>query len=140
LISPKLTPAQRKVIDAYVVERRDFGNWRPAANPFAARLADLQKQVTEMTDKVPADEEVLLVGYRFTVPIGMKRIRRTIVKLPALFKRLGQAWVLKHCIPSLGDLDKALEPAERAKFIEESRDLSRIIGEPVASSALSIAA
>jgi hypothetical protein len=70
----------------------------------------------------------------------MKRLRRTVVNVPALFKRLGAAWVAKHCAPALGDLDKALDPAERAKFIQESRDLSRIVGEPVEATALSRAA
>ena len=104
------------------------------------QLAELQKQVMEIADGQPADQEVLLAGYRFTVPVGMKRIKRTIVNLPALFKRLGQPWVVKHCAPSLSDLDKALEPVERAKYLEESRELSRIVGEPVESPALSRAA
>jgi hypothetical protein len=140
MIAPKLTPAQRKGIDAYVVARASYSAWQPAVNPHASAVADGQKLIAELTDEQAADEEVLLAGYRFSVPVSAKRIKRTIINVPALFKKLGQAWVLKHCAPSLGDFDKALEPDKRAPFVKEERVLSRIIGEPVQSVAISRAA
>lgn len=130
--SPKLTPAQRKLVDEYAEVREKVAAWQPAANPHAARLAELTKAIIEFTDEQPADEEVLLAGNRFRVPVGMKRVSREIVNLPKLFKRLGRAWVEEHCKPNLGDLDKALTPEERQPFIVESRSLSRIVGKPVA--------
>jgi len=131
MITPKLTPAQRKTIDEYAEVRASAAAWRPAVNPHAARLAELQKHVMDLADLQPADAEVLLVGRRFSVPVGMRRIKRTIINLQQLWNRLGKEWMLKHCAPSLGDLDKALEPEDRAHFIDEERTLSRIIGEPV---------
>ena len=137
MIAPKLTPAQRKAIDAYVAARASYSAWRPAVNPHAEALAEGEKLILDLTDKQDAKDEVLLVGYRFSVPVGPKRIRRTLIKIPALFKRLGKQWVQKHCAPSLGDFDKALEPDERALFVKEERVLSRIIGEPVQAAPIS---
>lgn len=140
MITPKLTPGQRKLVDDYAAARRDCASWRPSVNPFAARLLELEKQIMELADKQPAEQEVFLTGVSYAVPIGTKRVRRTIINVAALFKKLGKEWVLKNCIPSLGALDKALEPEERAAFVSESRDLSRIIGAPVSRAAASKAA
>jgi hypothetical protein len=133
MTQPKLTPAQRKLIDEYAETRAKVAAWKPAVNPHAARLAALVVEITKLTDREPADEEVLLAGYHFSVPVGMKRIKRTIVRLKQLFRRLGSEWVEEHCQPNLGDLDKALAPEERSEFVEESRELSRIIGVPLAA-------
>lgn len=128
---PKLTPPQRRLLDEYAELRAKVASWKPPANPDAARLAELSTQVLALADQQPADAEVLLVGNAFSVPVGMKRVKRSIVNLPKLFKRLGRAWVETHCQPSLGDLDKAeLTAEEKAEFVNESRELSRIIGTP----------
>lgn len=134
-VTPKLTLAQRRMIDEYADVRAAAAAWKPATNPHAARLAQLSAEIGRLADLQPADAEVLLAGFHFSVPVSMKRIRRTIKSLPALFARLGNEWVMKHCAPGLGDVDKVLEPAERAEYIDEARTLSRIIGEPVQAQA-----
>lgn len=135
MITPKLSPSLRKLVDEYADTLNKVAAWKPAVNPDVARLAELSAQITQLTDTKPADEEIVLVGYRFQIPVGMKRIRRTIVRIPQLFRRLGMAWVQEHCAPSLGDLDKALTENERAQYVQESRALSRIIGKPVTTEA-----
>jgi len=140
MIAPKLTPGQRKAIDAYVVARASYSAWQPAVNPHASALAKGQKLIAELADEQNADEELILAGYRFSVPVSAKRIKRTLINIPALFTKLGKAWVQKHCAPSLGDFDKSVEPDERAPFVKEERVLSRIIGEPVQAVPMSKAA
>jgi hypothetical protein len=123
------------MIDEYSDVRAAAAAWKPATNPHASRLFALEKEIARLADLQPPDAEVLLTGFHFSVPVGMKRIRRTIVNVSKLFARLGNDWVLKHCAPSLGDVDKVLEPAERSQYIAEERILSRIIGEPVQAQA-----
>lgn len=138
--SPKLTPGMKRLVDEYAEVRQKVAAWRPPANPHAARLKELEGAIADLADKAPADEEVLLVGYHFVVPVGMRRVKRTIVEVAKLFKRLGMEWVYAHCQPNLGDVDKALSEDERKAFISESRELSRIIGTPVTAQVQSKAA
>jgi hypothetical protein len=140
MIAPKLTPGQRKSIDAYVVARASYSAWQPSLNPHAQAVADGQQLIANLAEKEPAHEELILAGYRFSVPVSAKRIKRTLINIPALFKKLGKAWVEKRCAPSLGDFDKSVEPDERAPFVKEERVLSRIIGEPVQAVPMSKAA
>jgi len=140
MIAPKLTAGQRKAIDAYVVARASYSAWQPAMNPHAGAVEDGEKLIAKLADAQAPEEEIILAGFRFSVPVSAKRIKRTLINIPALFKKLGKEWVLKHCAPSLGDFDKAVEPDEQAPFVKEERVLSRIIGEPVQSVPMSKAA
>jgi hypothetical protein len=135
MTTPKLTSAERKLVDEYSEMRGKASLWVPPVNPHAKRLAELEKQLVTITDKQPADADLVLCGSRYSVPVGPKRIKRTIENVGELFDRLAPEWIRMHCIPNLGDLDKVLKgftPEDRAKFISESRELSRTIGAPIA--------
>lgn len=129
--SLKLDAVGRALIDEYGDVCLRVSAWCPVVNPDIARKSEIERLITQLTDRQPADEEVMLVGTRYSLQIGAKRVRRTVKNVAKLFATLGKAWVEKHCLPSLGDIDKALEPDERAPFIDEQRILSRIIGSPV---------
>lgn len=140
MIKPKLSPKLKHLVDEYSDLIAKTAAWRPAVNPHLARLVEVTGEIVKLSDLQPADAELLFVGYNFVLPVGMRRIKRTIINLPKLFKRLGAEWVEAHCQPGLGELDKVLQVEERAEFIEESRELSRIIGRPVMAEAVRKAA
>jgi len=136
LIVPKLTPNLRRLVDEYADTLNKVAAWKPAVNPDIARLAELSSQIRAATDRQPAGEELLLRGLKYDLPVGAKRIKRTIINIPRLFRKMGMAWVEEHCAPALGDLDKALTEDERAGYVKEERILSRIIGQPVTTETL----
>jgi len=140
MIAPKLTAGQRKAIDAYVVARASYSAWQPAVNPHANAVAEGQRLIAELAGAEPAEEEVILAGFRFSVPVSARRTKRTFIDIPRLFRRMGHQWVHKYCVPSLSDFDRAIEPKERALYVKEERVLSRIIGEPVQAVPMSKAA
>jgi hypothetical protein len=132
VIIPKLSPDRRAKIDEYVRLRSRVAAWRPAANPDAAAFQALQAEIQSWFEKQPAEERILAVGRNYTLPISARKKSRRLIKIPALLKKLGTAWIVEHFTPTLAALDKCpLNPEEMGSFIEESFDGPRIIGEPV---------
>jgi hypothetical protein len=132
MIVPKLTPEQRRLVDEYVEVRAKCLAWRPAANPHVSRFAELQVAILAWFEKQDPEDQILAKGNKFSLPVGAKERKRTIVRIPELFRRLGMKWVAEHCKPALGALEKALPKDELAKYVEESRTGPRSLGEPVA--------
>jgi hypothetical protein len=132
MIIPKLTPAQRVLVDEYAEVRDRCLAWKPATNPHMARYFELSQVVLGWFEEQPADETLLATGNVYSIPVSARRRSRSLVNLPKLFKKLGMKWVLEHCRPSLTDIDRAPLPAEvLATFIVEARDGPRTLGEPV---------
>jgi len=132
MIVPILTPARKALVDEYKRVRDKVEAWRPAVNPHAARHAEIEAEILSWVEDEAADQEILLVGNTVNVPISARRKRHTIIHLPQLFKKLGLKWISEHCKPTLGDLKKSpLPPQVLEKFIKETQDGGRTIGEPV---------
>jgi hypothetical protein len=134
MIIPKLTPAQRALVDEYAQVRDRCLGWKPATNPHMARYFELGQVVLGWFDGQPADEPILATGFSYSIPVSARRRSRSLINLPKLFKKLGMKWVLEHCRLSLTDIERAPLPAEvLATFIVEARDGPRTLGEPVAA-------
>jgi hypothetical protein len=142
VIEPKLNPDQRKLVDEYVEVRKHCAAWKPSVNPHAARLAQLEPLLTEMAgfNPVQAKETFVLRGDQFVVPLSARRLKRTILQIPKLFKLLGTKWVAEHCAPTLTDLEKSsLTEKQLKSFILEEQSGQRTLGEPAELAAVKAA-
>jgi hypothetical protein len=135
MIEPKLTPEQKKLVDEYAEARLKVMAWKPEANPHAARFEELNSLILTWFENEKADEAILARGNRYTVPVAAREKKRTILRIPQLFKRLGSKWVAENVRPTLKAIEKALSPEEMKKFVLEERTGPRSLGEPVVHSA-----
>ena len=140
MVEPKLSPDQRKLVDEYVEVREKCRAWRPEVNPNAARLAELQPLLIALAGSTDPERPLTLKGKKHVVPVSRCELRRTILRIPALFRRLGAKWVAEHCKPTLTALEKSpLSPEELASFIHQDRTGPRTLGEPVPLAAVKAA-
>ena len=128
----KLTAEQRRLVDEFSEVRARVIAWRPAVNPDAARFAELNQQLVALAANMDPAEATVLKGYRFLVPVSACERKRTIVKIPALFRKLRAKWVAEHCKPTLTAIEKALSKEDLVRYVEESRSGPRSLGEPAA--------
>jgi hypothetical protein len=133
VVELKLTAEQRRLVDEYTEVRARVMAWRPAVNPDAARFGELEAQLLAMAAGIEADQSAILKGNRSTVPVTECERKRTIIKIPSLFRLLGTGWVSENCKPTLKAIQKALTKEQLAKYVSESRSGPRTLGEPVTS-------
>ncbi|HLJ77864.1 MAG TPA: hypothetical protein VKT75_10660, partial [Acidobacteriaceae bacterium] len=130
-----LTSEQRKLVDEYVQVRTQYRAWKPDVNPHTARFIELQQVLAGLGEVLNPEDSGILTGNKFVVPVSARERRRTIVRIPQLFRKLGGKWVAENCKPPLAALEKSLSEKDLAKFVEESRTGPRNLGEPVAIAA-----
>lgn len=128
----KLTPAQRADVDAYVEARARWKSWQPPVNPHAARYNELQVKILAWFEKESAEAAFIAEGVKYRLPVTMRKNKRTLKNIAALFRKLGQKWVAEHCEPTLDAVEHAIAEDKLDLYIDEERTGSRTLGEPVA--------
>jgi hypothetical protein len=130
----KLTKAQLTLlIDEYGDLKQQADLWQPSVNPHLQRLAEVEAQLLALQAEADPEQPIVLDGARWKVPISTCRKQAKLIasRLPVLFKRLGQAWVLENCAPTLAAVKAALPKDQHKSFIAESRGTVRTVGNPV---------
>ena len=114
-------PARRALIDEY----GDLAQKIEAFKPTKDRQEQLRGQIQSWYDAHPADKPFIEEGLRYSLEISEKANKRTIVKMTALFKILGQRMFLKLCGFALKDVDENIPVTRHREFLVEEQTGSR---------------
>lgn len=130
----KLTKQQLSLlIDECGDLRRKADLWQPNVNPHLQRLAEVEAQLLALQADADPEQPIVLEGARWKIPISACRKQAKLIasRLPVLFKRLGQEWVLENCAPTLAAVRSAIPKDQHKSFIQETRGTVRTLGNPV---------
>lgn len=123
-----------ELADEYSEVRQRVMAWRPNVNPNAQRFSDLAAELLKRHADDPSDQQIVVEGGRFRVPISARENDSKIIDPKALYnrlKRFGMETIIGSYSITLTNVRKLLPKAEHAKYISTERTGNRTIGEPV---------
>ncbi len=133
-----LTPVQElteaQLADEYAETRLRMMAWRPEVNPDAQRFGDLGDELLRRQEDKPADQQIIVDGAVYRVPISPRENRTSIVDPLAVYRivrREGVGAVLRAYTITLAKIRKVLSEAQQEKCLKTERTGPREIREPV---------
>ena len=124
----KVTPENRPAI---IDEFGRLGVQMDALRALQGRYEMLRAKIAGWYDELDPAESCSAEGHKYSVQIGPRSARRSIVDVEALFERLGEKRFLPICSVSLEKLDTVMLPADQINFIRSDRSGPRVV-KPVA--------
>jgi len=105
------------MIDEFGDLAREIERFKPTKD----RHEQLRGQIQSWYDAKPATEAFIQEGARYSLEISEKANKRSITKMPALFKLLGQKLFLKLCGFALADVDENIPIGRHKEFLTEAQ-------------------
>lgn len=132
------TPAKElsdaQLADEFAETRLRMMAWRPNVNPDAQRFTELSTELLARQIGKPADQQILVEGEKWKVPITPQEQKTTITDRMAVYRvirKLGVETVVETYTITLAAIRKLLTQKQQAKLLKTERTGNREIREPV---------